>query len=83
MTLIIPALPSESYCAEGEEIQSIFSMLFAGNWFKKAIGSDWIGFPLSITTKPLVPRMVIVPNASIAIPGRFFKISLAVPPCAA
>ena len=80
--LIIPAVPSGSYFAEGLVIISIFLIAFAGICFNKSLALTGDGRPSTKTVKPELPLKVTFPSISTFIDGTFSKTSAAVPPLA-
>ena len=79
----IPAVPSESYLAEGDVMTSTFSIASDGNCFRASAPfkpTKAEGLP-SISMRTLsLPRRLMVPSESIFTEGTLSKTSEAVPP---
>ncbi len=79
-TLIMPAIPSGSYFAEGFVIISMLCMLLAGICCNASFPSSMLGLPSTRTLKLELPLRVTLPSTSVCIEGVFSSTSTAVPP---
>ena len=79
MILIIPAVPSGSYFAEGFVMISMFSITLAGICSSISEASKIEGLPSTKTVKFEFPRKLTFPSISTLTDGTFSKTSTAVP----
>ena len=83
MILSIPAVPSDSYLAEGEVITSTFSIDSAGNCLNASVEfnpTNPDGLPLIRIRTLSFPRKATLPSTSTDTDGTLSKTSLTVPP---
>jgi len=81
-TLMIPAMPSGSYLAEGLVMISMFSMAEAGSCRKASLPESTLGLPSIRTVKLEEPLSETFPSISTSTEGVFSSTSTAVPPAA-